>query len=112
MAKINPKWRVDPEPIGSYRAFAFRGFPSANYPNGEPCASIRCKDSYHPANHKDATNLVLEVWVAVYENDNSWNWARMTARPKSIAEAKKQVHEFVNSDHGIKVVHPDYRKDK
>lgn len=111
MAKITPKWRVEPEATGRYRSFCHRGFPSAEYPNGDTCASIRCKASYHPATHKDATNLDLEVWVAVYR-EGGWDWKRMKVRPNSIAEAKKQVSDFLNSDQRNKVVPLAYQTDK
>ncbi|AVO23000.1 hypothetical protein HWB57_gp172 [Erwinia phage vB_EamM-Bue1] len=110
MAKIIPKWRVEPEATGRYRSFSQRGFPSAEYPNGNTCASIRCKDSYHPATHKDATNLDLEVWLAVYRQDtDGWDWRRMKTRAASIAEAKKMVSDYLNGRNRNLVVPAIYR---
>lgn len=107
MTKIIPKWQVSPAPEGRYRSFEKRGFPLAEYQNGATCARIRCGDSYNPSRHKDATDLDLQVWIAVWGN-GTFKWKTLKKRASSIKEAKLLVSDFLNGNQRNQVVHPDY----
>lgn len=98
MAKeIKLKWLVCPEPTGRFRSFETRGFPTADYPEGQTAARIVCSESYMPSVHKDATNLHLELHVACYEN-GTFKWRRLNKRACSIAEAKQIISHFINKN--------------
>lgn len=111
--KISLKWRVDPEPTGRYSSFEKRGFPSADYPGERPAANIRCKDSYLPSVHRDATDLDLELWVAQYyigeAGNETFKWRRLVKRASSIKEAKEIVSQFINGTQRNSVVPMDLR---
>lgn len=113
--KITLKWRVDPEPTGRYCSFQKRGFPSADYPGERPAADIRCKESYVPSLHKDATNLELELFVAQYyvgeAGNETFKWRRLKKRASSIKEAKEILAEFVNGPQRNSVVPQELRSE-
>src|SRR5208282_1286331 len=61
-AKI--RWKVDSAPTGRYRSFSKRGWPSADYANGDIAAHILCEDEYIPSNIKEGKHAPLTVHVA------------------------------------------------
>lgn len=62
------KWKVDPPPIGRYRSFERRGWPTAYYcDENESCAAwIMCEDKYCPADVKTGKHKPLKLHVADY----------------------------------------------
>lgn len=116
MAKINLKWRVEPEPTGRYASFQTRAFPSAEYPGERPAAYIKCKESYVPSTHKNATDLELELCVAQYymgeTGHETFRWRRLVKRASSIKEAKEILAEFVNGPQRNYVVPKELRLEK
>lgn len=98
------KWKVDSPPVGRYRSFDVRGWPSAQYTkSGKAAAHVTCQDErgnaieYHPATARDHTHPELQVFVADWSYSRSpelkakfgaFKYRRLTARPKTLEEAK------------------------
>lgn len=91
--KIKLKWKVEPAPIGPYRSFEERAWPTAYYSNGEFAGYIHCVDEYRPAQVRTGEHAELEVWVNRY--DNPGPNVRLKARFKTLAEAKQGLLDFV-----------------
>lgn len=87
-------WRVADPPTGRYRSFYPRGWPSAQWPSGQPAAVIYCDDSYTPARGRgEATHGPLKVCVADHsvrtaEGRPTFRWRTCSHRPETLAEAK------------------------
>lgn len=75
------QWKVDPPPVGQYKSFSRRGWPTAEYEDGQPAAWMTCEDEYRPAcvvvgNHKPIT-----VYIADYSQpDGNCPWKRRRLR--------------------------------
>jgi hypothetical protein len=61
---IKIKWKVRPVTTGPYRSFHGRGWPSATYTNGKPCAGIYCKESSSMGMVRDGAHSELTVAIA------------------------------------------------
>lgn len=63
MGKLKYKWKVDPPPVGRYRAFDRRHWPKAEYPDGQIQAFIDCEEDYRSniegKKHKPLTLMVF-----------------------------------------------------
>ena len=89
------KWRVAPVPVGRYRSFEQRDWPSATYHGTDnPAASITCADQYVPqdvrdGNHRPLTVLVAR-WLSPEERGtrSAFSWHRVTIECATLAEAK------------------------
>lgn len=107
------KWRVDPAPTGRYRSFSRRGWPSADYANGECAACIVSVNDveYTPANAK-ANDMQLKVKIAcwyVCKEDGvlTFKWRNSIAIYNSLAEAKAAASKLLDANKAIR--HPDYQ---
>ena len=88
-------WRVSSVPTGMYRSFERRGWPAADYSNGEPAASIHCADDYVPRNVKTGEHAELEVYVVDHSTKPNWTRRRLKRRCKTLQEAKQLVDKFL-----------------
>lgn len=101
---IKLKWRVQPEPTGRYRSFDHRGWPSADYPNGQGAASIHCEDDYSAKRAKgELPHTELSVWIAFHHPKSEWplkggfTWRTLKARFAILAQAKEAAQAFIDS---------------
>lgn len=96
------KWKVTPVPTGRYRAFGKRDWPSAEYENGDPAATIRCEKKYVPAdarsgNHPPLTLLVAKWYRKEERGDRAaFDWLKFRKKFATLKEAKKFAEEFLN----------------
>jgi len=99
------KWSVCPEPTGRYLSFEKRGWPYADWKNGDesPCAVIYCDDDYSFRDAKSGNHSELEVRVANH-SVKPWRWATLTNRFKTLDDAKAAVIRVLNQ-------HPDFVPD-
>lgn len=100
--KPNPskiKWRLGEKPTGRYRSFFKRGWPSGEYSDGSPAASIDHVDGigYEPY-IKESESLVIRV--ANY-HPNGFDWVKLKARPSGLTAAKAVAQKFINEHHEI-----------
>lgn len=98
----NLKWRVDAPPVGRYRSFDRRGWPSADYPNGDIAARIECADEYIPANVRAGTHAPLTVYVAAWRQDpeerkqkGAFGWRKLTQQFATLKEATDATNKIV-----------------
>ncbi len=89
------KWRVDPEAVGRYRSFERRGWPTAEYPNGDIAACIECADEYVPAFVREGKHAPLTVFVAAWRTDpeerkqkGAFGWRKLTKQFATLKEAQ------------------------
>ena len=96
-------WRVQPIPVGRYRAFERRGWPIAWFNNidGPPAAMLYCEDEYRPARVKTGEHAELKISVANHSLVK-WRWRTLVKRAATLDEAKKIVEEFYRA-------RPDWR---
>lgn len=86
------KWKVDPEPKGQYRSFRKRGWPTAEYPDGEVAAQLSCEESYSGEKARDGGHSPLVIRIADH-SVNPWRWRTLMVRPTRLDVAKKLVLE-------------------
>lgn len=98
------KWRVDPEPTGRYRAFAKRGWPTAEDENGKHIASLYHEQSYTAALAKDAGENSIAVRIADWSKF-PWQGRILKARFSNVKSAKEAAERFLNN-------HPEYHPTK
>lgn len=95
---INLVWKVDPPPVGKYRGFETRAWPSANFKGTERCAAhITCVQEYVPRLIKEAKHPELTVLVALY-TEKSFVWRRIVKRAATLQEAKQLAWVFWNNE--------------
>ena len=100
MSKSNIKWKVASEPTGMYRSFNRRRWPSAEYADGRPAASILCEDDYVPCDVKVGNHRSLTVSVCDYSTrDGNCPWTRrnMVRTFATLKEAKDAFSALVES---------------
>jgi hypothetical protein len=92
---VKLKWKVASRPTGRYASFHTRNWPSAEYPNGSPAASVQCEDDYSPARaREEAPHADLFVFVAEHFPKSEWSvkggfkWRKLKGTFKTLAEAK------------------------
>lgn len=99
MADVKLHWKVDPSPVGKYRSFEKRAWPTAYYgKGGKPAAFIRCEDAYCPADVKEGSHGELTIDIAHHQHPkagNSWTLMRLARRAKTLDEARSMVAEFI-----------------
>ena len=101
--KIKIKWKVCEPSIGRYRSFYPRGWPSAEYENGNHCARIYCSDKYVPRNVKTGNHSELTVAFADWRT-KPWTRKSLKKRFKTLKEAKEAFQEFIEK-------HPEFAGD-
>lgn len=94
------KWKVQPAPTGRHRSFEKRGWPRADYVNGDCAVMIYCNDNYYPSDAKAGTHSELTICVADH-SVNPWRWRTLVKRAKTLAEAKELAVEFLKQ-------HPEF----
>ena len=98
---IKLKWRVGTVPVGRYRSFEKRAWPSADYADGRPAAYIRCECAYHPRMVRDGSHPPLKVIIADYSNPSNktdncgFTWITLKSRCATLAEAKQAVIDIL-----------------
>lgn len=88
-------WKVRPAPTGRYRSFEKRGWPDAEYEDGQPAASVSCEDDYIPRDVKTGHHRELTVRIADYSEKPVWGWKRLKKRFATLQEAKEIVPIFL-----------------
>ncbi len=103
MAKL--VWRVDPVPVGLYRSFEKRGWPSASYDvaDGNPAVMIQCEDEYRPARAKAGTHKELTVFIADYSVPaaSRFSWRKVKERAGTLETAKALAQRIIDQNPGI-----------
>lgn len=94
---IKLKWRLGEKPTGRFKSFHKRGWPSAEYADGSPAASIAPEDNsgYWP-NLAETTVLITRV---ADRAGHTFVWRRLTARPVGVKAAKLVAQEFIDKYH-------------
>jgi hypothetical protein len=90
-------WKVSEVPVGRYRSFATRGWPSASFDKeGKyPAAWIVCKDEYRPSKVKTGVHSELTLRVTDYSvEDQTFKWRTVRARFPTLESAKRGASEF------------------
>jgi hypothetical protein len=90
MKPIKIKWRVEPEPVGRYRSFEHRYWPSATFEDGSHCCCIFCESDYKPCNAKTGNHKELSISMADY-SETQWKNVKMKHKCKTLKDAKKFV---------------------
>ena len=88
------KWKVQPIPTGRYRSFEHRGFPEAEYENGETAALILCDDEYYPPDVKIGNHKPLKLRITVH-SVIPWKWMTVKGEFKTLKEAKNKFDELI-----------------
>lgn len=106
MSKRLYKWKVDPAPTGPRKVFSKRAWPTAEYADGDTCAYITCEDNenYHPKAARTGEHGLLTVHVCDYSHANGncpWTRKRLTAKFKTLEEAKQAFDDYVIKYPGI-----------
>lgn len=109
--KIKLKWKVDPAPTGPFKSFWKRGWPSAEYQNGECAAMIFCaKETEYKGSSRYEEGLSLKLKVAQWYTDANGNltfrWRECKARYDSLDAAKKGAITVLAAN--LHCVHPEY----
>ena len=100
-AKLKLIWKVDEKPTGMYSSFERRGWPSAEYKNGNFAVDIRCEDEYIPCNVRDGKHGPLTLRIADYsrpsnvESGCGWTQVRSTKQFATLKEAKDAAVEIL-----------------
>ena len=97
--KMKIIWKVQ-QAERRYASFHKRGFPSAEYENGEMAFSLHCDHSYSGRLIKSGQDLELELWVADHQQ-KPWKWRRFKQRFASIPAAKEFAKEWIGN-------HPEF----
>ena len=97
------KWKVSNEPVGRFRSFDKRSWPSASV-DGHAVAWIECEDAYEPRNVKTGNHKELTIHIAVYsltksdlDKHGTWRWKTLTKKAKTLDEAKELAESFCNT---------------
>lgn len=94
------KWRVSDVPTGRYRSFERRGWPSADFTNGDTAVGLYCKDEYRPADVKTGNHAEIVIRIADYsepsnkETGAGFTWRQLKKRAATLAEAKELASKF------------------
>jgi hypothetical protein len=93
-------WKVQPAPVGPYRSFQKRGWPSAYYgsTNGKPAAFLHSSNEYSPARVKTGNHTEISIQLCCHQDPDagkSWKVYTFNKKAKTLDEAKKMVQEFL-----------------
>jgi hypothetical protein len=99
-------WRVCEPPVGRYRSFERRGWPTASYnTDGGPIAArIECEDEYVPSKVRTGDHAELSVYVAQWSRtEEDWKrygglvWRRLKKRAATLQEAKRLAESAIKA---------------
>lgn len=94
--EIKIKWKVDPAPTGRYRSFEKRGWPRAEYDDGQLAASIICESDYIPRNVKEGKHADLKIIIYDYSSGKRvMKSLKLTER--TLQGVKDRVKIFLNN---------------
>lgn len=90
-------WKVGDKPVGRYRSFEKRPWPTAYWDNvNGPCAAmITCADSYEPCEVKKGNHGPLTLRIARYKGEQ-WDWATARVTYNTLEEAKKAAYSILS----------------
>jgi hypothetical protein len=90
------KWKTSEAPTGRFKSFHKRGWPGADFPNGDAAIRLECPDGYHPADVKIGKHEEISVYIADHSTRErlgaeaaGFEWKKLKARAKTLDEAKK-----------------------
>ena len=96
-------WKVEPTPTGQYASFQHRAWPLAYSDRKYQYALVQIigPRRYSKRLAESGEHEPLEVMVALRRTpaDDSWSWRRLTARFKTLAEAKVAAEELYDVHH-------------
>lgn len=87
-------WSVAPAPTGRYRSFERRGWPSAEYSDGNMAATLYCDNDYAPLDVKTGNHSEITIRVADH-SQTPWQWRTLKARGRTLKEAKEYAKYFL-----------------
>ena len=101
------KWKVDEKPTGKFSSFERRGWPTAEFANGDSAARIECENEYIPSNVRIGQHAPLAVRIACWTQNRTpaqpaFVWRRLTLRFATLQEAKATAESFIEQ-------HPEFR---
>lgn len=91
------KWKVSEKSTGRYSSFHKRAFPMAYWKDsGRPAASLDCDLAYsgYLSKLEELPNGYLITIRVSVPSENSWKWAILKKRAKSVKEAKELAEDF------------------
>ena len=96
--KTKIKWKASDVPVGKFRSFSQRAWPTAFYTddNETAAAHFSCVDAYSPKMVKLQTHGPLTIYVADHSGEK-WTWRKLNKTAPSLKEAKEIVEQFLNT---------------
>lgn len=96
MGKTKYKWKVSPPPVGKYKSFQFRPWPTAEYPNGQLQALIQCADQYDPVRNRTGKHKPLTLLVFNYtDGRQKRKTMRITMSYPTIDDCKLKLEDLL-----------------
>lgn len=95
-------WKVAPEPVGRYRSFEERGWPTADYKGTDkPAVMLQGSVGYTPRLARDGgTALILTVFIADWRRLSpgaaAFTWRKLKATFTSLQEAKEAAAQAIS----------------
>lgn len=103
IAGVRLRWRVQDVPTGRWRSFDKRGWPTADYDNGETAAAIHCEDDYRPSQVREGKHAPLTLRIADYSKPSNpttgsgWTWVKATKQFATLEEAKRGAERILQA---------------
>ena len=100
-AKLKLIWKVDEKPTGKFRSFERRGWPSADYENGNFAVEILCGSEYVPADVREGKHGPLTLRIADYSRPSNvatgagWTAVKSKNQFATLKEAKAAAVEIL-----------------
>jgi hypothetical protein len=114
------KWKVDSPPVGAYRSFSRRGWPTAEYADGKAAVQLQCEDEYVPRDVKEGKHAPIAVYVADWnikpeERDKrgAFVWRKLKSTFPTLKEAQAAAAKVVDEHpelHGEPAAPPETPK--
>lgn len=101
--KVKLKWKVDAPPTGKFRSFIKRGWPYADYPDGNSAVRLYAETAYHPSLTKGQVSFPITIRVAFHHPKEEWlekgafTWRTLKVRAYSLEEAKALAQTFIEN---------------
>lgn len=104
--KLKLKWKVQEKETGRYASFHKRGWPDAEYENGDTAVMITCEDSYNITRAKTGNHEPLTILFRDYNHGDpeKYGYARtlkLKQKFNTLDEAKKFITEYLKN-------HPEF----